>query len=98
MELINYLISLILILITVFLRFNPTNIPSFKTLSDMQKENYPFDKLIWGGIITASLTPLIAYNIRFVGYSSVSCCTFLITVPIGLIITFRLIKKKLNQY
>lgn len=97
MEIINYLASLLLILLAVLAKFNPSFIAGYNSLPENKKARFPMGTLFWGFFITATLTPVIAYNIRFLGYVTFADWTFLFTITIGVIWTIWKVNRSLKQ-
>tara|TARA_R110002096_G_C14593064_1_gene722168 strand:- start:194 stop:490 length:297 start_codon:yes stop_codon:yes gene_type:complete len=97
MEIINYIVSLVLIGIAFLLKFKPNLIAGYNSLSQEKIEKFPINKLVLGFCFTAFIKPVVAYNIRFGEYYTTADWSFLFTVTLGIVITLLAVHKKFNQ-
>ena len=94
---INYIASIVLVLIAILLKLKPNLIVGYNSLSEEKQQKYPINKLVIGLCFTAFINPIVAYNIRFGGYTQTADWSFLFTVALGIIITLWFVNKKLYQ-
>ena len=97
MEIVNYIVSIFIVLLAFLLWFKPNLIAGYNSLPKEKQNKYPLNKLAIGLCFTAFINPIIAYNIRFGEYIQTADWSFIFTVPLGIIITLWAVNKKLNQ-
>lgn len=97
MDLINYIVSILLVLISVLVWFKPQLIAGYNSLPQEKKDKFPKNKLVLGFCFTAFINPIIPYNIRFGGYNRTADWFFLFTVTLGIIITIWAVNRDLNK-
>ena len=96
MEILNYLASLFLIIIGGYLKYNPSFLKTYNKAS-IHPSHFPAHIILWGFFITGCITPIIAYNLRFLGYDTTANFTFVISIPLGIFLTNRYLKKQLKN-
>ncbi len=97
MEIINYILSILLVLIAILFKLKPNFIPGYNSLSKEKKNKFPINKLLQGFCFTAFINPVVAYNIRFGDYYNAANFSFLFTISLGVFITISVVTKKMNS-
>lgn len=97
MGIVTYISSIVLAFIGVLVYVKPQLIISYRSLSLHKKDKYPKSTFLLGFCFTAFTTPIVTYNIKFLGYETAANWSFIFTISLGVFITLFRASRKLNK-